>query len=323
MAEQPKPFPPIEPYLIDRLDVGDGHTLYYELCGNPEGRPVVFLHGGPGSGFGSHHRRLFDPERYHILLFDQRGAGRSMPQGELEANTTWHLVADLERLRVMMGVERWMLFGGSWGATLALAYAQTHPERVTAMVLRGVFSGRRAELDWFFRDGANRLFPDLWEAFLAPLDPAERAEPLQAYRRRLTSPDARVRAEAAGAWAAWEGGTVMMRRDAGLGAAATPRKPAPAGESTVAFARIENHYFIHDLWLEEGQLLRNAGRLAGIPGVIVQGRYDVVTPAATGYALHKAWPGSEHRIVEGAGHAFSEPGILAELLAATTRFAKA
>ncbi|KQT55330.1 MULTISPECIES: prolyl aminopeptidase [unclassified Aureimonas] len=321
MVEPPKPYPPIEPYKMDRLDVGDGHTLYYELCGNPEGRPVVFLHGGPGSGFGSHHRRLFDPKRYHILLFDQRGAGRSMPQGELEANTTWHLVADLERLRLMMGVERWMLFGGSWGATLALAYAETHPERVTAMVLRGVFSGRRSELDWFFRDGANRLFPELWEAFLGPLDAAERHEPLQAYRLRLTSPDAQVRSEAAGAWAAWEGGTVMLRRDAGIGPAAPPRKPAPAGESTIAFARIENHYFIHDLWLEEGQLLRDAGRLAGIPGVIVQGRYDVVTPAATGYALHKAWPGSEHRMVEGAGHAFSEPGILAELLAATGRFA--
>jgi proline iminopeptidase len=243
-----------------------------------------------------------------------------MPQGGLEANTTWHLVEDLERLREMMGFSRWMLFGGSWGATLALAYAETHPDRVSAMILRGVFTGRRSELDWFFRDGANRLFPELWERFLAPLAPNERAAPLEAYRLRLTSSDPRVRGEAAGAWAAWEAGTVMLRRDTGR-PNTVAQAPVFAGEATVAFARIENHYFIHDLWLEEGQLLRDASRLAGIPGIIVQGRYDVVTPAATSYALHKAWPGSDYRLVEGAGHAFSEAGVLAELLAATDRFA--
>ncbi|KQT54186.1 proline iminopeptidase [Aureimonas sp. Leaf454] len=321
MSETGKPYPPIEPYRVGRLDVGDGHTLYYELCGNPHGKPVVFLHGGPGSGFGSHHRRLFDPARYHILLFDQRGAGRSMPQGELEANTTWHLVSDLERFRQMMGVERWMLFGGSWGATLALAYAERHPERVRALILRGVFTGRACELDWFFRDGANRLFPDLWERFLAPLSEAERESPLRAYRDRLTSQDRRVRAEAAGAWSAWEAGTVTLRRDNGRPFPA-PHGAAGVSEATIAFSRIENHYFIHDLWLEEGQILRDVSRLAGIPGIIVQGRYDVVTPAATSHALHKGWPGSDYRMVEGAGHAFSEPGVLAELLAATDRFAE-
>lgn len=310
-----QPFPPIEPYATGRLDVGDGHELYWELSGNPHGLPAVFLHGGPGSGSGAHHRRLFDPARYRILLFDQRGAGRSTPQGGLEQNTTWHLVADLERLREMIEAETWLLFGGSWGATLALAYAEAHPERVSAMVLRGVFSGRQRELDWFYGRGASLLFPDRWADFVAPIPDAERGDLIAAFRNRLTDPDRAVRARAAAAWAGWEARTVTLRGGghAGSGDGAT--------DGTIAFARIENHYFLHKLWLREGQLLAEADRLAGIPGVIIQGRYDVVTPAHTSWALHKRWPEAEYRLVEGAGHAFSEPGILAALVDATNRFA--
>lgn len=308
-------YPSIEPYLAGHLEVGDGHSLYWELCGNPKGKPVVFLHGGPGSGCGPVHRRLFDPQRYNVLLFDQRACGRSRPHGRLEANTTHHLVADIERLREMAKVERWMVFGGSWGATLSLAYAQAHPSRVTELVLRGVFGGRRAELDWFYRAGASRLFPAEWERFLAPLDEAGRADPIRAYRALLTHADRGIRASAARAWTQWEASTVSMRQNH-----AGPSH-GPVGEATIAFARIENHFFFHDLWLREGQLIEEAGRLAGIPGTIVQGRYDVVTPPVTAYDLHKAWPGSQLQIVEDAGHAFSEPGTLRELIRATDRFA--
>jgi len=308
-------FPAIQPFDSGLLAVREGHEIYWERCGTPGGRPVVFLHGGPGSGCSPGHRRLFDPARYDILLFDQRGCGRSRPLGRLENNTTADLVADVERLRAMCGVDRWMLFGGSWGSTLALAYAQAHPAHVDAMVLRGVFTGRRSELDWYFLSGANRLFPDDWERFLAPLDPAERADPIPAYRRRLLDPDRAVRAAAARSWIDWEARTVSMRTlPDGVGGFG-------ASDAAIAFARIENHYFLHDLWLAEGQLLRDAGRLAAIPGVIVQGRYDVVTPPVTAFELHRAWPGSELQIVEDAGHAYSEPGTLERLLAATERFA--
>ena len=315
-GEAANPYPAIEPYRTGYLDVGDGHSLYWERCGTAGGKPVVFLHGGPGSGCSPAHRRLFDPARYDILLFDQRGCGRSRPLGELDANTTWHLVDDLERLRSLVGVERWLLFGGSWGATLALAYAEAHPARVDGLILRGVFSGRRSELDWFFRNGANRLFPDEWERFVEPLTPAERNDPVAAYREMLHDPDRAVRARAARIWTNWEASTVSMRT-----VPATAGSSAPAGEATLAFARIENHYFFHDLWLAEGQLIADAPRLAGIPGLIVQGRYDVVTPPLTAFELHRAWPGSQLRIIEDAGHAFSEPGTLRELLAATDRFA--
>ncbi len=308
-------YPSIEPYLSGHLEVGDGHSLYWELCGNPDGKPVVFLHGGPGSGCGPVHRRLFDPRRYKVLLFDQRGCGRSRPTGRLEANTTWDLVADIERLREANGTDRWMVFGGSWGATLALAYAQTHPQRVSEMVLRGVFTGRRSELDWFYRGGAAVLFPAEWERFLAPLQASERADPIAAYRAHLLHEDREIRAKAARAWTAWESATVAMR--------ATRPGPSqgPVGDGTIAFARIENHFFVHDLWMEEGQLIARAGALAGIPGVIVQGRYDVVTPPVTAFDLHRAWSGSELKMVEDAGHAFSEPGTLRELVRATDRFA--
>ncbi|MBO0902098.1 prolyl aminopeptidase [Jiella sonneratiae] len=311
-----KPYPPIDPFRIGRLDVGDGHEIYFEECGNRSGLPVVFLHGGPGSGSSTQHRRLFDPAKYHIVLFDQRGSGRSTPLGSLEANTTWHLVDDMERLRRHLGVERWLLFGGSWGATLALAYAQAHPGRVLGLILRGIFSGRRSELDWFYEGGANRLFPDHWEDLVAEVPVAEQDDLIAAYRRRLTDPDRSVRAKAAQAWTAWEAATVMMRtsnpptRSTGIG----------VSDGQIAFARIENHFFFHDLWLEEGQLLANMGRLEAIPGVIVQGRYDVVTPAITAWQFAQAWPKAIFRLAEGAGHAFAEPPILHELVEATDRF---
>lgn len=313
---QPKAYPAIEPYETGRLDVGDGHEIYYELCGNPNGKPIAFLHGGPGSGCSAQHRRLFDPERYRIILFDQRGCGRSTPLGSLEANTTWHLVDDLEALRHHLSVERWVLFGGSWGATLALAYAEHHPQRVSAMILRGVFSGRPAELSWFYEMGANRLFPDEWETFLAQVPLAEQDDIMGAYRRRLTDPDRSVRAAAAASWTQWESATVMLRTKP------MPRGGSSVSDSTIAFARIENHYFYHGLWLDGDQLIRNADILKDIPGVIVQGRYDIVTPAVTSWQLAQIWTRADYRMVEGAGHAFAEPGILQELIAATDRFAE-
>jgi proline iminopeptidase len=315
-----KPYPAIEPNRTGRLDVGDGHVLHVEECGSPEGRPVIFLHGGPGSGCSPQHRRLFDPQRWRIVLFDQRGCGRSSPLGRLEANTTWDLVSDIDRIADELALGRFTLFGGSWGATLALAYAQKRPERVEGMILRGVFSGRRAELDWFYREGASRLFPDHWVRFVGHVPEAERGDLVAAYGRLLDDPDRGVRARAAARWTAWETATVMLRdRPFAPGADGT----APmAGEGTIAFARIENHYFRHRLWLEEGQLIAEASRLAGIRGRIVQGRYDVVTPAVTAYDLANAWEGAELRIVEAAGHAFAEPGILHELLEATDDFAR-
>ncbi|SKA36196.1 prolyl aminopeptidase [Consotaella salsifontis] len=316
MSETPSLYPPIEPYRSGRLPVSGGHEIYWELCGNPEGKPAVFLHGGPGSGCSPAHRRLFNPARYNVLLFDQRGCGRSMPTGSLDGNTTWDLVEDIERLRELAGVERWLVFGGSWGAALALAYAEAHPDRASGLILRGVFTCQRSELDWFYGGGAAKLFPDKWEEFLRPIAEAERGDLITAYRERLTHADRAVRLEAARAWADWEGQTVTLRtraRSVGM---------PSASEATIAFSRIENHYFLNHAWLEEGQLIRDADRIRSIPGVIVQGRYDVVTPAVTSWALSKAWPEAEYRMVEGAGHAFSEPGILEELLAATDRFAR-
>ncbi|MFS3134909.1 prolyl aminopeptidase [Gluconacetobacter sacchari] len=309
------PYPPIEPYRSGILETGDGHQVYWELCGNPDGIPVVFLHGGPGGGCTPAHRRLFDPARYRILLFDQRGCGRSRPHAGLDNNTTWHLVEDIERLRVLTGAERWVVFGGSWGSTLALAYAETHPDRVTGLILRGIFTLRRAELLWYYQEGASWLFPDKWERFLAPIPAAERGDLMAAYRRRLTGPDPAARAEAAVAWSLWEGETLTLR-------------PAPAlsvqhaeAEYALAFARIENHYFVHGGWLDEGQLIRDVGRIRHIPAVIVQGRYDIATPMRTAWDLHRAWPEADFHLVDDAGHAVSEPGIQTALLNATDRFA--
>lgn len=308
-------YPPLEPYAHGHLDVGDGHQVYWELCGNPDGQPAVFLHGGPGGGCSPEHRRLFDPRRWRVLLFDQRGCGRSRPFASLEANTTWHLVADIERLRAMLGVERWLVFGGSWGSTLALAYAETHPERATGLILRGIFALRRAELLWYYQHGASLLFPDKWEGFVAPIPDAEREDLIAAYRRRLTDPDPAVQLAAARAWSLWEGETITLLPDAGYSA------QFGADEFARAFARIENHYFVHAGWLEEGQLIRDAPKLRHVPGVIVQGRYDIATPAVTAWDLHRAWPEAEFVLVEGAGHAYSEPGIRDALLDATDRFA--
>ena len=308
-------YPPIEPYDQGHLDVGDGHRVYWELCGNPQGIPAVFLHGGPGGGCAPDHRRLFDPSRYRVLLFDQRGCGRSTPHAGLEANTTWHLVADIERLRAMIGVERWLVFGGSWGSTLALAYAETHPERTSALVLRGIFALRRAELLWYYQEGASWLVPDKWERFLAPIPHDERGDLMAAYRRRLTHPDRAVQLEAAKAWSVWEGETIHLLPD--------ENASRDFGEDlfALAFARIENHYFVNAGFFEEGQLLRDATRLRDIPGVIVQGRYDIATPMKTAWDLHRAWPQATFHIVPDAGHAFNEPGILHHLIDATDRFA--
>ncbi|PRX44137.1 prolyl aminopeptidase [Prauserella shujinwangii] len=313
-------YPAIRPHAQGMLDVGEGNEVFWEVSGNPDGKPVVVLHGGPGTGGSPLTRRHFDPEAYRIVLFDQRGAGRSTPHvsdpaADLSVNTTWHLVADMELLREHLGIDRWQLFGGSWGATLALAYAQRHPERVTELVLRGVFTVRRGELDWLYRGGAAHLFPEAWADYLAPLDGAD-GDPLGAYRRLLDDPDPAVRERAAVAWSSWEGAIVSTVP--GPGFAAGYGAPAFA----VPFARIALHYFAHGAWLPEGGLIRDAGTLAGVPGVLVQGRFDAVCPPVTAYQLHRAWPGSELVLVEGAGHAVTDPGVLAALRAATDRFAR-
>ncbi len=308
-------YPPIEPFKTGVLDTGEGHQIYWELCGNPQGRPAVFLHGGPGSGCSPDHRRLFDPQRYCVLLFDQRGCGRSTPHASLEHNTTWHLVADIERLRTLLGVDRWLVFGGSWGSTLALAYAQTHTERVSALILRGIFTLRREELLWFYQEGASWLFPDLWEGFLAPIPLAERGDLIGAYRKRLTGADPAAQLACARAWSVWEGQTIRLLPDA-VNAAHHAQDAF-----SLAFARIENHYFVHEGWMEQGQLIRDAGKLAEVPGVIVQGRYDVCTPVRSAWDLHRAWPQADFQLVPDAGHAYNEPGILSRLIEATDRFA--
>ena len=308
-------YPPIEPFESGLLDVGDGHSVYYERCGTRGAKPALFLHGGPGGGISPEHRRQFDPERYDLLLFDQRGCGRSTPYASLEANTTWHLVADIERLRERMGVDQWLVFGGSWGSTLALAYAETHPERVSELVLRGIYTCTRQELDWYYRFGVSEMFPEKWERFVSLIPEAERGDLLAAYHRRLTGDDEALRIEAARAWSLWEGETITLLPEPKL----SEQHDDP--HFALAFARIEAHYFINNCWLEPNQLLRDAGRLEGIPGTIVHGRYDMPCPARYAWQLHQAWPLSDFRLVEGAGHAFSEPGILDQLIRATDRYA--
>ncbi|MYW06736.1 prolyl aminopeptidase [Streptomyces sp. SID3343] len=313
-------YPATEPYDQGMLDVGDGQFVSWRRHGNPEGKPAVFLHGGPGGGCLPDHARAFDPAKYDVLLFDQRGCGLSTPHvsrhdSDLTANTTWHLVADIERLRELLGIERWLVFGGSWGSTLALAYAQTHPQRVTELVLRGIFTLRRAELAWFYQNGASYLFPEAWQEYLAPIPEAERGDLIGAFERRLNDADPKVREEAALAWSGWEGSLISLLPQPEL--LAMHREP----EFALAFSRIENHYMINAGFLEEGQLIRDAGLLRDIPGVIVQGRYDMCTPPVTAYDLHRAWPEAEFNIVDDAGHAFFEPGILHHLIEATDRFA--
>jgi len=314
-------YPPIDPCLSGILNVGDGQQIYWEECGNPSGKPVVFLHGGPGGGIQPMLRRLFDPARYRVVLFDQRGCGHSRPhasepRADLSTNTTWHLVADIERLREYRGIEQWQVFGGSWGSALALAYAEQHPERVTELVLRGIFTLRQSELDFYYNGGAGQLFPERYEMFLVPLGGRSFAgDAIAAYHDLLFDPDPAVHKPAALAWSTWEAATITLEQDDGL--IADFSHPAFA----LAFARIENHYFLHRGWFAEGQLIANASQLAGIPAVIVQGRYDVATPAVTAYELHQAWPQADFTIAPVAGHAFSEPGILEALVAATDRFA--
>jgi proline iminopeptidase len=315
MAPRRTYYPPLEPFRTGRLSVGHGHQLYFEESGNPAGKPVVFLHGGPGGGSEPRQRRFFDPHAYRIVLFDQRGCGQSTPFASLEHNTTWDLVDDLEALRDHLGCSRWQVFGGSWGSTLALAYAQRHPDRVSELVLRGIFLLRKWEIDWFYQDGASHLFPDAFEAYLRPIPLEERGELVAAYHRRLTSPDAAVRSEAAKAWSRWEGRTSYLLPNDGY--------LDKMGEDAFAdaFARIECHYFQHGGWVDgERALLANVGPMREIPGVIVQGRYDVVCPLDSAWALKKAWPEADLRIVEDAGHAAHEPGILHELIEATDRF---
>ncbi|MFN8720862.1 MAG: prolyl aminopeptidase [Rhodospirillales bacterium] len=306
-------FPPIEPYETGYLQVDALHSVYWEQSGNPRGVPVVFLHGGPGAGSSPSHRRFFDPTHHRIVILDQRGAGRSIPLGEIRENTTDLLVADLERLRTRLGIARWMVFGGSWGSTLALAYAQSHPDRVLALILRGIFLMRRAEIRWFLYE-MRTLFPDAWERFAAHVTPAERGDLLEAYWDRLTDPDPTVHLAAAKAWSIYEGtcSTLMP----------SPELVAASGEDVHALglARIEAHYFRNNLFTPEDRLLRNVGRLHGIPAVVVQGRYDVVCPVATAWDLHRAWPAADFRIVPDAGHSAMEPGIRAALVAATERF---
>jgi proline iminopeptidase len=308
-------YPPIEPYDRGTLPVSPVHRLAYEQCGNPHGQPVVFLHGGPGGGIGGNMRRFFDPANYRIVLFDQRGCGNSTPHAELDGNTTWDLVADIEKLRAHLGIRRWLVFGGSWGSTLALAYAETHPEAVTALVLRGIFTLRRFELEWFYQRGASLIYPDYWQDFIAPIPEAERGDLMSAYHRRLTGDDAAQRLAAARAWSVWEARTSFMLEN--------PEYVSlfDSDEHALAFARIECHYFVHGgFFAADDQLLRDAHRLAGIPGVIVQGRYDVVCPAVSAWDLHQAWRGSELRIVPDAGHSAFEAGNTHELVLATDRF---
>ena len=309
-------YPPIEPLRSGLLDVGDGHRLYWEECGRPDGLPVVFLHGGPGSGCEAWHRRFFDPARYRIALFDQRGSGRSTPHASLDANTTPHLVADVERLRALLDIERWVVFGGSWGSTLGLAYAQAHPERVLGLVLRGIFLCRSRDVQWFYQSGADRVFPEAWADYLAPIPAEERGDLVAAYHRRLTDPDPGVREAAARAWSVWEGSTSCLRPNPDVLA----HFAAPS--VAVSLARIECHYFMHGSFLEPDQLLREARRLAGIPGYIVHGRYDVVCPVEQAVALHRAWPSAELQIVPDAGHSAAEPGIARRLVAATDALAE-
>ena len=317
MQERRSLYPPIEPYRHGMLAVADGHELYWEECGNPSGKPVVFLHGGPGAGCDARARRFFDPARYRIVLFDQRGCGRSRPHASLEHNTTWDLVADIERLRQLLDTERWQVFGGSWGSTLALAYAESHPARVTELVLRGIFLLRKRELDWFYEQGlgASAMYPDLFEEYVAPIPPAERGELVRAFYRRLTGTDRAAALAAARAWAIYEGSTSFLMMD--------PDNVRKWGEEAfaLAVARIECHYFINGGFLKtESQLLDDVGRIRHIPAVIVQGRHDVVCPMMTAWDLHRAWPEAELRVVGDAGHSALEPGITDELVRATDRF---
>jgi proline iminopeptidase len=307
-------YPSLEPYRSGTLDVGDGHSMYFEECGNPEGEPALLVHGGPGGGSNPTMRRFHDPNHYRIILFDQRGCGRSTPNASLDANTTWHLIADMERLREHLQIERWQLFGGSWGSTLALAYAETHPQQVESLILRGIFLVRRAELEWFYQEGCSWIYPDAFAPYQEVIPPVERGDMIAAYYRRLTDNDPRVRLAAAKAWSVWEASTLSLLQDV------ERIRNFGADAYALTFARIECHYFINGgFFNRDDQLLADAGRLQGISGTIVHGRYDVVTPVKNAWDLKRVWPTAELRIVADAGHAMSEAGIAHELVSATRR----
>jgi proline iminopeptidase len=308
-------YPAIEPYRSGYLRVSDVHEIYFEECGNPKGKPALFVHGGPGAGCDARARCFFDPDAYRIVLFDQRGCGRSRPHASLEDNTTWHLVEDIEKLRRHLQIEKWLVFGGSWGSTLALAYAETHPQRVSELVLRGIFMLTQFELNWFYQEGASALFPDRWEHYIGAIPEAERGNLIRAFYKRLTSDDRATRVNAARAWSIWEAATSFLH--------VNEDNINKWGEEdfAIAVARIECHYFVNRGFFEtEDQLLRDVTRIRQIPAVIVQGRYDVVCPMQTAWALHKAWPEADFKIVPDAGHSAFEPGITHELVLATDRF---
>lgn len=308
-------YPEIEPFEAGFLPVSELHSIYYERCGNPEGTPVVFLHGGPGGGILPDYRRYFDPKAYQIVLFDQRGAGKSQPSYELRENTTWDLVADIEKLREKFGIEKWVVFGGSWGSTLSLAYAETHPERVLALVLRGIFLCRPKEIIWFYQFGASEIFPDRWEHYVSVIPEAERGSMLEAYYKRLTSEDENVRLEAARQWSVWEGSTIKLLPDQNI------IDRFGSAHEALSLARIECHYFINNAFFDtDNYLIENVDKIRHIPTVIVQGRYDVVCPAVSAWELHKAFPEAEFKMIADAGHAVSEPGVMNALIEATDKF---
>ncbi len=310
-------YPPREPFNEGKLKVSDIHTIHYEESGNPQGKPIVLLHGGPGGGCPPYYRQFFNPHKWRLIMFDQRGCGKSIPHAELRENTTWELVKDIEKLREHLGIDKWVVFGGSWGSTLSLAYSQTHPERCKGLILRGIFMLRQLEINWFYQEGASNIFPDAWEEYLKPIPPEERDNLLTAYYKRLTSDDMKVRLEAARAWSIWEASTSRLFLDKQL------MQIFGETEFAEAFARIECHYFVNKGFFEDDdQLLNNVDIIRHIPGVIVQGRYDVVCPMISAWELHKAWQESKLIVVPDAGHSMSEPGIMSALIDATDRFSE-
>lgn len=303
-------FDSIKPYVSHHLQVDDLHTLYIEECGNPTGLPVVFLHGGPGAGCSAYHRRYFDPDVYRIILFDQRGCGKSTPHASLENNTSWDLVSDIEFIREHLKIEKWVVFGGSWGSTLGLLYAQTHPQSVSGLILRGIFLARDRDVQWFYQKGTSRIFPDYWEKFLEPIPEAERGDMIAAYYKRLTSDNEIEKLRAAKAWSIWEGMTATLQTDKSVVDSFSDAYTA------LSVARIECHYFMHQCWLQEDQLINNIDAIRHIPAYIVQGRYDVICPVEQAWELSVAWPEAKLSIIGDAGHAIVEPGITEALLRA-------
>lgn len=308
------PYPETEPYKTGRLKVSPLHEIYFEEVGNPKGKPVCFIHGGPGGGIEPSHRRYFDPKAFRIILFDQRGCGQSTPYAELKENTTWDLVSDIEKLRQHVGVDKWIVFGGSWGSTLSLLYAETHPERVTAMVLRGIFLCRKKEIKWFYQEGASHIFPDIWEEYVRPIPHEERGDFVSAFYKRLTSPNRDVRLQAARAWSTWEGATSRLIPDKSM------IESFGEDEFAEAFARIECHYFINGIWMRhDNQIIEDVHKIRHIPCEIVHGRYDVVCPVENAWDLHRAWPESRLHIIPDAGHSAKEGGILPKLIESMER----